>query len=327
MLELLADEDRNVGEEFWKRVNPRISEMDVRADIARALLDRDRPWLAVDVLAGLAGHGGSISRGLSVELAQSALLAAGLGSSEDIGQVSMLAWEAGQVLDYLERSDADPVARARIEFLLLPILQHTRPARALSSALQDDPALFVELVTYVSGREGEPPEEPSEQRQAIATYGYNALVAWQSPPGLTDAVTIDEAAMRTWVTEARRQLLDAKRAEIGDGLIGQVLAHLPPDPDGLWPSRPVRDLIEDLASSRFESGLQNGKFNSRGVQSRDIRAGGDPERGLVETYRGWASRVADEHPRTAAMLRRIADSYTEWARRQDDQSSHFLDRG
>jgi len=327
VLDLLAAEDPDVGVEFWKRVDPRFSEMDARADIARALLDRDRPWLAVDVLAGLAVHGGPTPPGLNVELAQSALLAAGLGSSEEIGQISMLAWEAGQLLDYLERSDADPVARARIEFLLLPLLQHTRPAQALSSALQNDPALFVELVTYVSGPEGEPPEEASEQRQAIATYGYNALLAWRTPPGLTEAGTIDEAALKTWVTEARRQLADAKRAEIGDGLIGQVLAHLPPDPDGLWPSRPVRDLIEDLASSRLESGLQNGKVNSRGVQSRDIRAGGDPERSLVKTYRGWATRVADAHPRTAAMLRRIADNYSEWARREDDQSSHFLDQG
>ena len=219
----------------------------------------------------------------------SALLTAGLGSSEEIGQVSMLAWEAGQLLDYLERSDADPVARARIEFLLLPFSSTPRPAQALSSALQNDPALFVELVTYVSGLEGESPEEASEQRQAIATYGYNALLAWRTPPGLTEAGTIDEAALKTWVTEARRQLAEAKRAEIGDGLIGQVLAHLPPDPDRLWPSRPVLDLIEDLSSSRLESGLQNGKFNSRGVQSRDIRAGGDPERSLVKTYRGWAT--------------------------------------
>jgi hypothetical protein len=39
----------------------------------------------------------------------------------------------------------------------------------------------------------------------------------------------------------------------------------------------------------------------------------------------WAGRVTDEYPRTAAMLGRIAGNDEDWARRQDDQSSHFLD--
>lgn len=51
--------------------------------------------------------------------------------------------------------------------------------------------------------------------------------------------------------------------------------------------------------------------------------------------RGWdglvEASVGDAHVplgrRAAAMLRRIADSDDEWARRQDDQSSHILDRG
>jgi hypothetical protein len=84
-------------------------------------------------------------------------------------------------------------------------------------------------------------------------------------------------------------------------------------------------LIEEVASPEFESGIENGRFNARGVHSRDIKAGGAPERALANAHRDWARRVADECPRTAAMLRRIAGNDEEWARHQDEQSSRFLD--
>jgi hypothetical protein len=238
----------------------------------------------------------------------------------------MLAWEAGELLDYLERCDSDPVVRARIEFLLLPLLQHTHPARALSRALQSEPSLFVELVSYVSGPEAEQHEEVSEQRQSIATAGYNALRAWQTPPGVGPDGVIDEEQLRDWIIEARRQLNGTKGEKLGDRLIGQVLSYLPADADGLWPARPLRELIDEMQSPDFEMGIENGRFNARGVQSRDINAGGAPERALANTHREWSRRVADEHPRTAAILRRIAASDEEWARYQDDHTAHFLDR-
>ena len=326
VLDLVATQETEVKEEFWKRIEPRFADAAAKVALAREMVERGRPWLAVDVLAAVVTHGPAQPAADLVDLVQSALLAGALGSSEDIGQVAMLAWEAGELLDHLERSGSDPVVRARIEFVLLPLLQHTRPARSLSRALQDEPSLFVELVSYVSRPEGEPADDDvSEQRQAIASAGYNALREWRTPPGLGEDGVIDEAKLQAWITDARRQLLESRHGKIGDVLIGQVLAHLPPDPDGLWPARPLRDLIEEIASPDFESGIENGRFNARGVQSRDIAAGGAPERQSANTRREWARRVADECPRTAAMLRRIADNDDVWAQRQDDQSSHFLD--
>ena len=325
VLDLVSMQAADTREEFWGRINPRFAESNAQAAIAHELIDRGRPWLAGDVLAGVVTDGAVQALGVDVDMVQSALLAGALGSSEDIGQIAMLAWEAGQLLDFLERSESDPVIRARIEFLLLPLLQHTRPARALSRALQDEPSLFVELVSYVSGPEGEPPEEVTEQRRAIAMAGYNALRAWHTPPGVGDDGVVDKARLQTWITEARRQLVDAKREALGDSLIGQVLSYLPADPDGLWPAHTLRELIEEVASPEFESGIENGRFNARGVHSRDIKAGGAPERALANAHRDWARRVADECPRTAAMLRRIAGNDEEWARHQDEQSSRFLD--
>ena len=68
--------------------------------------------------------------GADIGLVEAALLRAATGPSDDVAQAASLTWEAEQLLDYLERAGTAIEARARLEFLLMPLLQHTRPARA-----------------------------------------------------------------------------------------------------------------------------------------------------------------------------------------------------
>jgi hypothetical protein len=103
--------------------------------------------------------------------------------------------------------------------------------------------------------------------------------------------------------------------------------RVPADADGIWPAEPVRDLIEDISSPKFEEGLHTGRINSRGITFRNPADGGAQERGLAAQHREWADRVSDRWPRTGALLRQIADHYEEWARREDDQSERFGDDG
>jgi hypothetical protein len=127
------------------------------------------------------------------------------------------------------------------------------------------------------------------------------------------------------VTEARRLLAESGRLRVGDSVIGGVLAHVPADADGVWPAAPVRDLIEDLESDPFDSGILSGQINSRGVVSWSPTSGGASGRALAEQFREWARRVADQ-PRTSALLRQLASHDEAWARREDDQSQEFVDR-
>jgi hypothetical protein len=105
-----------------------------------------------------------------------------------------------------------------------------------------------------------------------------------------------------------------------------VLAYTPPGSDGLWPAEPVRDLIEDLRSPAFENGLRSGKINSRGLGWSDPADSGAAERGLSAQYRAWAERTADGWPRTAALLRQLADHHDEWAQREHERSEDFEDQ-
>jgi hypothetical protein len=128
-----------------------------------------------------------------------------------------------------------------------------------------------------------------------------------------------------WVHRARAACAAIDRTGIGDEQLGEILSGSPNGPDGAWPHPSVRDLIESLANCDIERGLEVGVMNSRGVVCRDPGEGGVQERQLVERYTGFAIAVADKWPRTAAMLRRIADRYRRDAAREDTESELIRD--
>lgn len=203
----------------------------------------------------------------------------------------------------MERSGSNIETRARLEFLYAHLLQHTRAARALNEVLRTDPALFAEIMSYIYYAEGEAhPDQVPPERSAIAMVGYTVIREWHTPPGMHPDGNVDAEAIRAWVTEARRLLAESGRTIVGDLVIGEVLAHVPPDTDGVWPAEPVRDLVEDLKSPKFEEGLHSGIFNSRGMTFRSLDDGGAQERALAAQHREWADRVSDQWPRTGALL-------------------------
>jgi len=312
---------------FWRRVNTIFVDPGARPLVARTLIEHRRPWGAIDLLMTmLHAVGGAVEP--DVDLVEQALMNAATGPSDDSPRAASLSWEVGELLDYLERSGSNIEIRARLEFMFAHLLQHTRAARALNEVLGTDPALFAEIMSYVYYAEGETHEqEVPPERAAIAMVGYTIIREWHTPPGVRPDGTVDADALRDWVTEARRLLAESGRTTVGDLVIGEVLAYVPPDADGLWPAEPVRDLAEDLSSPKLEEGLHTGRFNSRGITFRSPADGGDQERALAAQHRAWADRVSDRWPRTGALLRQIADHYEEWARREDDQSERFGDDG
>ena len=64
-------------------------------------------------------------------------------------------------------------------------------------------------------------------------------------------------------------------------------------------------------------------LNNRGVAGRSLEAGGVQERSLAEKYRRDAEQCADEWPRTASLLRSLADYYERDARGEDNSAERF----
>ena len=223
------------------------------------------------------------------------------------------------LLDHLEGSGEIKEQRiAMLEWVFLPLFgHHGRTPRILHRELSRDPAFFAKVIALVYKAENEEQRELSEEDQNQARLSYELLDTWRSIPGLVEDGSVDSDVLRTWVDKARKATRAASRGTDGDLRIGQVLAFAPSGADDVWPNTAVRDLIDDLGNEDVERGIESGVFNQRGVVSRSLTAGGVQERRLAETYRGYADALNDGWPRTAAMLRRISDTYDSWACRED----------
>jgi hypothetical protein len=136
-------------------------------------------------------------------------------------------------------------------------------------------------------------------------------------PGRLEDGTVDGEELHRWTLLARELAVVCDRREIGDFHIGRIFAFSPPDPDGTWPHLAVRDLIEELASPEIEQGWRNQIFNNRGVTSRLPVDGGEQERALAEHFEGHAKKIVDMWPRTAAVLRELAEDYRRWGKQED----------
>ncbi|MGV8885629.1 MAG: hypothetical protein ACOH1T_08600 [Microbacteriaceae bacterium] len=126
---------------------------------------------------------------------------------------------------------------------------------------------------------------------------------------------------------ARLTFSDGQRTAVGDEQIGHVLASSPVGSDGISPAEPVREIIENIGNARLDTGLHIGKTNKRGVTTRGAFDGGDQERELGKNCRGMAAKISAKWPRTACVLRGIADGYQHEARRNESEAERMSDDG
>ena len=309
------------GEErYWQRVNVYLIPVEHLDFAARKLIAFSQPYAAVDLLGR---ETKSCSSALILDVLESTLQTApGPGA---VGQ--LFTHHLGRLFDRLgEDPNVEQARVAGLEWGFLTVFEaRGRAPRFLQRELQRNPAFFVEVLSIVYRGESDAPRELSENDQARWRNAYHLLNAWRTLPGTESDGTIDVPTLLAWVQQARSLADGGGRADIADQVIGQVLSGAPADVDGTWPVRPVRDLIEEIASTELEQGITIGAFNSRGVVSQGIYDGGSQDLGLAERYRHDAENVAAEHPRTAAMLRRMADSYGRDARRGDQDADRRRD--
>ncbi|GAI34957.1 unnamed protein product, partial [marine sediment metagenome] len=192
--------------------------------------------------------------------------------------------------------------------------------RYLNEIVKNDPSFFAQLVKWLFKRRDGVTEnrdtESEELRKQRAEAALELLRSISVLPGSTGA-TIDQDRLDIWIDQARTLLGEAGRREIGDKQIGEYLARCTEGTDGIWPHEAVRKVIERVRSTDLESGVAISKFNSRGVVSRSPYEGGRQERELSARYKGNAQKLEFTYPRTAGILRELADDYERLAQDQD----------
>jgi len=215
---------------------------------------------------------------------------------------------------------------ARLEFQFIKALDHTAHGIPnLERQLVESPQLFMQILalTFKRNDDGEDPPEwrikDEEQRQAIFSASYTLLEKIKRIPGTQDDGTINIVRLREWVTQVRSLCAQHARAEIGDQRIGQILAAAPQGDDGVWPCKPVRDVLEEIASPQIATGMRVAVYNSRGAHARG--EGGDQEREIAGKFRNWARQLVFSYPYLANLIEQIASGYEQDAIREDSETA------
>ncbi len=282
---------------------------------ARRLIDHGRPYSGLDMM-GFSAHD---PEQLDHELVAEALEVALETPVENDYPMTTFGYHIAELLTMISMGGkVDESRLAGLEWAYLPVIgSRDRTPVILHRELARNPAFFVEVICLVYRAEGEEPRTLSEDDQVRANNAYRLLESWKTIPSTQDGGELDQTALEDWVTRARELSREQGRLAIGDENIGTVLSAAPAGEDGSWPHEAVRVVIENITSNEIERGLELGVFNSRGVTSRGPFEGGDQERQLAARYNHDAESLADQYPRTASVLRRLAQTYTRMATRED----------
>lgn len=305
-----------VQEQYWSVVRPRPFEVDDFNEAIQKLLDHKRPHVALDIITM---HIEKISVEISVKLVISCLEMAVVTKPEYDSEWRVFDY-IDELFDAIEKAgEIDESKLASLEFSLLPILSRHggRGPRVLNKELARNPNLFIEALCLAYRAEGEERRDLSDNEKDKARLAYELLFGWKSIPGRNDDGTVNPTELHAWVEKVRELSMQNKRLAIADLLIGKVLSYSPRDSDGTWPSKSIRDLLENVNSDKLNRGFITQVYNNRGVTSRSPLDGGAQERGLAEQYKQYADTVRDSWPVTASVLDKIAKGYVSDARRED----------
>ncbi|WP_337180303.1 hypothetical protein [Sphingopyxis granuli] len=312
--------DKALGSRYWKDISPgwNQTEEDVRHAVKR-LLEAGRPRAAFQFAhfqlkelppRDLFNLLDAIRRG-SDEAAGTYLLA-----SHDLQNAFELLNASGQM-------STDEMAG--LEFAFIDALDDDQGVGFvnLGRQIEKHPELFVQAIQYVYRRddEGEDAPEPEisdEQNSARANSCYRLLDRLRLIPGHDENGELCAERIVNWIEQVRTGCAAIARLGVGDSRIGQLLSHAPTDEEGVWPCLPVREALEQVLNEDMGSGVHTGIRNSRGVHWRG--EGGSQEREIAAKYAGWANSMEYTHPRVAAILRGLEQSYLHEADWEDNEA-------
>ncbi len=240
--------------------------------------------------------------------------------SKDTRKMQGVQYEVVHMIQALQqREDVDLSQLAVLEYQYLPMLEFQAEPIALNWLLGTSPELFMNVICDAFAPATGKKEEITEERRLRARLAYRLLRSIKTAPGFSPG-SADVDLLRAWISEVREFAKEKDRVVITDQQIGQILAFAPVDTgDGVWPAKPIRDVIEELASKEIERGIAISRFNQRGAFSKALYDGGQQERGLASRYRTWAEATRN-WPRTSALLRQIADDWDYHAQRADTEA-------
>jgi len=299
----------SAAKEYWTRVPVHPYQQGDPAYIAvDALLKFGRPRAAVACLAARVND----KLPLDSDRMLTALVAA-INSKE--AATSEYAYESELLIKALQDDEnADRTKLMGVEWAYLALLErsHVTSAKTLNAAIAQDADIFCELIRTIfrSDRDadGEQGQERAEEQPAFAMNAYRLLESWSTVPGTDKSGNISAGMLTSWIDKVKGLLEASGHLTVGLQKAGAVFIHAPADPDGLFMSHAVAEVLNREGMDDLRRGYELAIYNSRGTHWVDPT--GAPEKELSANFHRRADAVENAgYHRLAVTLRSLADGY------------------
>ncbi len=315
--EFLSTQDAEVNRIYWSEF-PIYGRGEDFAHVnvcSQNLLDQSQIVKAINLLSLYVGRKG---QNVDADLAFEALrfFANRTERSEAIPHPS--SWELGRLLGFLQIVKGATEEIVELEWKLLPDLGYGYKPLSIEERLAQNPEFFVQILSLVYRAKNE--EERINVDPISRSNAFRALNEWSRIPGSSlNGLTIDQDFLAEWLAQSQDLLRKVDRLEVGENVIGQLLAKVSVIEGEAWPPESVCAILEAGASESLKRGFVNGVLNLRGVYSRNFEEGGAQEHALADKFESWKEQFGDRFPVTSDLLQQVADQYRAEARREDER--------
>lgn len=231
---------------------------------------------------------------------------------------------ANHLLEWIDCLDVDHPDIYVVEFLYFASLHSEVPFGKLYRCFSSDSQRFVSLVcgSYVpSGCPKWCSEEEIREAQCAILSRWNYL------PGLSVDDGLNGSDLKQWFQDCLLLFEQANCLDVGNEGLGRVLASSPEGSDGMWPVEDVRYLIEKFGTAALKNGLIVGHISLYGPTVKGTYEGGNSERELMNRYREYSWKMNARWPKTASILKLLADYYQMQAAVWDRDAEERADQG
>lgn len=231
---------------------------------------------------------------------------------------------ANHLLEWIDCLDVDHPDIYVVEFLYFASLHSEVPFGKLYRYFSSDSQRFVSLVcgSYVpSGCPKWCSEEEIREAQCAI------LSRWNHLPGLSVDDGLNGSDLKQWFQDCLLLFEQANCLDVGNEGLGRVLASSPEGSDGMWPVEDVRYLIEKFGTAALKNGLIVGHISLYGPTVKGTYEGGNSERELMNRYREYSWKMNARWPKTASILKLLADYYQMQAAVWDRDAEERADQG
>ena len=306
--------------EYWNcaNVNPYQADSDLPIAIDK-LIQHGRPIAAIVCLNLMRNTEQAINCIQCIRALESAL------SSREPGHAT-IGSEIIELISYLQKDPSiDEEDLFRLEWAYLPLLDgHSGAAPVhVERRLARDPKVFCEVIQliYRSKHEDLASAEPTKEHEAMASNAWQLLHGWKTPPGTREDGTFSEDHFTEWLQRVKQVSSESGHLEVALVSIGEVLAHAPADPSGLWIHRAVATALNDREHDELRNGYRIGTHNFRSTVR--VNPTGKTEIKLAAEFRGKADEVENAgFQRLAVTLRELVESYerqAEWISKRHER--------